>query len=173
MMYGKLGNVKSIQKYNQNFGTTDISFIGFPTASGIGNAISYDMSLAISAGCQVPDVAWEFVREFYLDDYDAPAFPVNRIALMRKFAQGQAEKGETILSDSTGFEVRMTAPSDAECDAVLVLVESLDRVYRFDPEIYQIVFEEASTFFQGERSLSDVLPKIQNRTQIYISERSQ
>lgn len=173
LMYGKLGNVKSIQKFQQNFGTTDLSFVGFPASSGIGNAISYDMSLAISAGCQAPDAAWEFVREFYLDDYDAPAFPVNKAALLRKFAQEQAEDGETVLSDFTGFEVRMTAPSDEECDTVLELIESLDRVYRFDPELYQIVFEEASAFFKGEANLSDVLPKIQNRAQIYISEQSQ
>ncbi len=173
LMYGKLGNVKSIQKFQQNFGTTDLSFVGFPASSGIGNAISYDMSLAISAGCQATDAAWEFVREFYLDDYDAPAFPVNKAALLRKFAQEQAEDGETVLSDSTGFEVRMTAPSDEECDTVLALIESLDRVYRFDPELYQIVFEEASAFFKGEANLSDVLPKIQNRAQIYISEQSQ
>ena len=55
----------------------------------------------------------------------------------------------------------------------LELIESLDRVYRFDPELYQIVFEEASAFFKGEANLSDVLPKIQNRAQIYISEQSQ
>ena len=173
LMYGKLGNVKSIQKFQQNFGTTDLSFVGFPASSGIGNAISYDMSLAISAGCQAPDAAWEFVRAFYLDDYDAPAFPVNQVALKRKFAQEQEKAGETVLSDGTGFEVRMTAPSDDECDTVLALIESLDRVYRFDPELYQIVFEEASAFFKGEASLPDVLPKIQNRAQIYISEQSQ
>ena len=173
LMYGKLGNVKSIQKFQQNFGTTDLCFVGFPSSSGIGNAISYDMSLAISTGCQAPEAAWEFVRAFYLDDYDAPAFPVNRTALLRKFAQEWAEEGETVLSDGTGFEVRMAAPSDEECDAVLTLMESLDRVYRFDPELYQIVFEEASAFFQGEANMSDVLPRIQNRAQIYISEQSQ
>lgn len=173
LMYGKLGNVKSIQKFQQNFGTTDLRFVGFPTSSGTGNALSYDMSLAISTGCQAPDAAWEFVRAFYLDDYDAPAFPVNKAALLRKFAQEQAEEGETVLSDSNGFEVRMTAPGDEECDTVLALLKSLDRVYRFDPELYQIVFEEASAFFQGEASLSDVRPRIQSRAQIYISEQRQ
>ena len=66
-------------------------------------------------------MALEFVREYYLDDYDAPAFPINGTALMRNFPQEQAE--ETILSDSTRFEVRMAGQQESRNASLLTFLD--------------------------------------------------
>lgn len=172
LMYGKLGNVKAIQEYIQLFETKDLCFIGFPTASGIGNSFSYDVSFAISTTCKAPDVAWEFIRNFFTDDYNAPAFPINKVALERKMQTEQETEGETIISYSSGYETKLTAPSQEECDTVIELICSLDRGYSYDRNIYQIVSEEAQAYFDGEKSLSAVTEVIQQRCAIYLSEQS-
>lgn len=58
----------------------------------------------------------------FWDDYDAPAFPINGTALMCKFPQAQAEE-ETILSDSTRFEVRMAGQQKSRNASFLTLLE--------------------------------------------------
>ncbi len=46
----------------------------------------------------------------------------------------------------------------------------MDSIYTYDTSIYEIVNEEAASYFNGDKSLDEVASLIQSRVNIYVNE---
>ncbi len=163
----------------------DITLIGFPVDEGMGAGLSFGNSMAISALSKNQDVAWEFVKEFFTEEYQdnlSYDFPV-RISALKKLEEKAWEKPFYIDEDGKkqeyddyyyvgGMEIPVE-PMKPEETAVLVdYISSLDKLCIYDETLYNIVMEEAAGFLEGQKTAEEVAKVIQSRAKIYISENS-
>lgn len=161
----------------------DLTFIGFPSESTNGSAISPGLQLAISSKAASMDAAWEFVKSFYTDesqDNYSYQWPVKLSSLEKKKEKEQKaetytdENGKEVEYDETymenGKEKKLGTPTDEECEKVITFLKSLNHVLRYDENINTIIDEETGAYFAGQKSVDETCKLIQNRVQTYMSE---
>lgn len=147
---------------NEAFGG-NANFIGFPTAEGIGNAFIPCESFGITNTSEHKEIAWEFIREFFLDDEDDTEFfyffPAKISGLERSV---QFRMGEYMDVPD--------AVKEEESDKFWELLSSINRLRLYDNTIEEIVVEEAMYYLMEDKSVEDVAKIIQNRVQTILSE---
>ncbi|MBP5745834.1 MAG: extracellular solute-binding protein [Lachnospiraceae bacterium] len=161
----------------------ELGYIGFPTANGSGNTIGFDNALAISADSQYKDGAWEFIRTYISDDFQDKityGFPINKAALKKRGQE--ATKPQTYIDENgkeqvvkesywlDGKEVEVDPPTQADIDAFIGVLETADSLVNYNESITNIILEEASGYFDGQKSAEDVAKVIQSKVQIYVNE---
>ena len=57
-----------------------------------------------------------------------------------------------------------------DVDKLMALIEGTTQVYRLDTKLNSIITEEASAYFEGQKTLEQTVDVIQNRASIYINE---
>ncbi len=162
-----------------------ISLMGFPTDGVSGPAIQPDYRLAMSASAAEKDGVWEFFASLLSEDYQKSltySLPIRESALAL-----QAEQATVPLTyvDETGKEVEdemrmyigdqevvITTMTREEADGLVSIIKNADRCVYYNEAVMNIVDEEASAFFSGEKSAADTAALIQNRVEVYISENS-
>lgn len=181
-------NISDIQSYQMDeemFGEP-ITFVGYPTESGTGSAITTgEVLLGMSSKSKYKDGVWEFMRSFLTSDYqnssDIWNFPVMKSALQAKFDAAktpeyyQDDAGNQVeqMKSSYGygdFNVDIYAATQEQVDAVMNLINSVDTVYQLDTKMYTIINEEVAPFFAGQKTAKEVADIIQSRIQIYVKE---
>ena len=194
---GYIYNFDEIQMYNEMF-SGDMVCIGFPTIDGSsGTALTADQAYAIVSKSKMKDGAWEFI-ESYLSGSDENdrfrwGFPNNKekLAAMAKKAVEieyvRDENGDFLLDENgepipmnvgssigyeDGWSYSYRTATQEEVDLVLDLIETAKPVYRSNDEIINIINEEAEAFYQGQKSVDDVVNIIQSRINIYVNENS-
>ena len=163
----------------------DISFVGFPNDMGINNSIIYPTKrMAISASSKYKDVAWEFLKSFYSEDYQDNidyGFPVRKSSFDKKaeaathkpfYMDGdkKVEYDQTYYID--GVEVKVDPLSSEEVLFVTNFIKSLKLVNSYNENVNNIIFEEASAYFSGQKTAKEVADIIQSRLSIYVNENS-
>lgn len=177
--------IYSLKDYNY---TEQISFrepvtaIGFPTDTGRGSTINTNLMFAISSKTKNADAAWDFVRQFFTDEYQqniSGGLPVRISARdsVKKLAQEKSyymDGDKKVYYDDTYFvngeEVILEPPTDAQIDEVFAFAETLTTKYSYNTNITDLVNEEAQAYYTGQKSAEDVAKVIQNRVQIYVDE---
>ena len=163
----------------------DITLVGFPVDEGQGAGLSFSISMAISALSEHQDIAWEFVKTFFTEEYQDALeydFPT-KISSLKKLEEKAWEKPFFIDEDGNkheyddyfyvnGLEIPVE-PMTAEETAVLVdYLKSLDKLCIYDETLYNIIEEEAAGYFEGQKSAKEVADIIQSRAKIYVNENS-
>jgi len=180
-----ISDVASYQMYQSMYGEP-ITFIGYPTQSGTGSAItSGEVLLAMSSKSKNKEAAWEFIRGFLTSDYqnstDIWSFPILKTALDAKFKTAMTpeyyedENGNQVEQIKTSwgyndFNVDIYAATQEDVDAVMKLINGVDSVYEMDNNMYSIISEESAAFFAGQKNAKEVADVIQSRIQIYVNE---
>lgn len=164
-----------------NFGEP-ITFIGFPTTNGIGSTFNCGVKLSIAAKSKNVEGAWEFIKmlmsdEFLRGRYD---FPVRiemlneKIEANKKPYTYEDEKGNIIEQDNTYWistgEINIGYPDDADVQKVMDLINATSSIFFYDQALMEIIQEEASYYFAGQKTASNVADIIQSRASIYIAE---
>jgi ABC-type glycerol-3-phosphate transport system substrate-binding protein len=76
-----MGDFIEYQTYKQLYGG-DVAFIGFPTQSKNGSAMSVQGGLAMSSSCENKEGAWQLMRTILTEDYQTNnvwwGFPTNQ-----------------------------------------------------------------------------------------------
>lgn len=67
--------------------------------------------------------------------------------------------------------VDIYAITEAQGRKLLDLIESAEVSISADDKLYEILLEEADSYFSGDKSIEEVTDIIQNKALIYISER--
>lgn len=161
----------------------DITLIGFPSGEGKGSVINSELEIAMSAKSGNKDGAWQFMRYFLTDEYQGAmnyGLPVS-IKHAEKLAQEakkrpsyEDENGNIVEYDDTyyigGEEIPITPMTQEEVDTVFRFIESVDRLYSGNQELFDIVAEEAAPYFEGQKRAEEVADIIENRVQIYVNE---
>jgi ABC-type sugar transport system, periplasmic component len=178
------------------FGFENISFKGYPTATGDGTMITGD-SYVISAKSQLKDGAWQFLKYLISDELQTSQnFIMNWPATVNglKFAGEQEMKREYTFNFSGGYTASFssgnmmisTVMSDGEMDGTnagedaTLTQEDVDYMLEFlnsdfsgvnyTTDLFNIISEELAIFFNGQKTAEETAKVIQSRASIYISE---
>ncbi|NLW89811.1 MAG: hypothetical protein GXY43_08890 [Clostridiaceae bacterium] len=166
--------------------------IGYPSPAKNGPYIYPIEQVAISSSCDSPGGAWSFVKYLLSEDYQTMnssgseyaeklgtgyGFPVrteslqalmeialNPPEIVEEFPSGDSELYPDPYEELYGM-------TQERADACLAAVNSADTLYYLDEEIYKIIQEEVTAYFEDLKSVEDVTALIQNRVQTLVSER--
>ena len=173
-----LGQFEEVQMYRTIFGG-DVTYIGYPTSEGNGAMLNLQNMYGITKYCEDKEVAWEFLRQFYLPAEDGTyesssgyGFSVRQDAFDK--ACEEAMKEDEYGGSSWGwgqFEVEIQPATQEDVDAVRNLVENTTAVSgAVSNDILNIIKEEAAAYFAGQKTAEDVAAIIQSRMEIYLKE---
>lgn len=165
------------------FGET-ITAKGYPTEKGNGVVASNNGSLlAISSKSKAKDIAWEFIRQMYLplgEDAFPYGFPIRQDDLDTVFENSKKvetytdeDGNEQIAENAWSFddiELKVGVPTDEDINVIKELIFKIDTKPSLDEDIYNIISEEATAYFEGQKSAKDVADVIQSRVSIYVKE---
>lgn len=71
-------------------------------------------------------------------------------------------------ADGEAFETAYYAATQEEVDAVEKLIFSIAKSETVNQEVLNIIMEEADAYFNGQKSLDEVVGIMQNRVQLYL-----
>ena len=173
-----------------------VTYIGFPTAHGTGNMISFanDSGYAMSAKSAHQDAAWQFLRSFLTKDFQTEkvyALP-SRIDVFDAHAEEattiqyeQTEDGKDKL-DENGEKIPVVrynmynretneieeiyALKPEQVDQIRELILTTTKVADYNQEILGIVSEQAAPFFAGQKTAEEVAKLVQSKANIYVNE---
>ncbi|MCH5348483.1 MAG: extracellular solute-binding protein [Oscillospiraceae bacterium] len=171
-------------------GYFDVNFVGMPTPNGGAvNVLAGDgYKISINAGSDHKEEAWNFIRTLPMRNGDFyTRTSVTGFAAVESVFDAEAEKicteNEQIIKESgedhsntkfsfegMSFYIRLADREDF--DKIRQIIYSSEYVTEFDPYVMAIITEEAAAYFSGAKSVDKVMENIQNRANIYCSERT-
>lgn len=183
-MSTSFSSVQDYQMYSAMFGES-ITAIGYPTPEGSGTAVSGQNTLAMNAKSEKKEAAWEFLRSFIMPEFyesgNVWGFPtlisaydkVNEKYMTPEYYED--ENGEQVEQSKGGwgwddFQIDIYASTQEEVDFMTDVINSADRSYSYDTQLFEILNEEAAPFFEGQKSAQEVADIIQSRVQMYVNE---
>ena len=189
-----LGSFEDIISNEALFGG-DMTYIGYPTATGVGSYLNIQSGYAISSGCSDKETAWQFLRGFMtekaMDDSYYWGFPANQKMLEKKLKEAMTveyvkdEKGNYLLDDDGqripiakgGFWIegmdeptQFYALTQEQADKVMELILATDKLYMEDTAVLNIVFEQVDAFLSGQKTAEEVARLVQGKMNIYVNE---
>jgi len=161
----------------------DITYIGFPGDETSGSAIISNVRLGIGASSKYKDGAWEFIESLMTEEYQDSIdydFPILKSSLAKRAEESMQrqyyldENNEKVEYDDTtsigSEEVTITPLTKDEADYLTTFIESLNKHVDYNTEIYNIITEEASGYFENQKTVEEVCDIIQSRVTIYVNE---
>ena len=173
-----------------------VTYIGFPTAHGTGNMISFanDSGYAMSAKSAHQDAAWQFLRGFLTKDYQTKnvyALPSRLDVFEDKAKEAttvqyeKTEDGKDKL-DENGEKIPIVrynmwnqekneveeiyALEPEQVDQIRELILTTTKVADYNQEILDIVSEQAAPYFAGQKTAEEVAKLVQSKANIYVNE---
>ena len=186
------GNIASDEAW---FGG-EMTYIGFPTASGVGSYLELSSGYGISASCSDKEAAWQFVRGFMTEKAmeDNWSFPANSRLLEKKLQEAmtveyQKDEYGNYLLDEEGNKMPLAIAyvytgenedgsnyepvyslTQAQADKVMALINSTDKLYMENTPALNIIFEQLDAFLSGQKSAEEVAKLVQGKMSIYVNE---
>lgn len=166
----------------------EVAYMGYPGSGENGPSIMGDMMLAISHQTQEKEACWDFIRQFYLDEYQDNirfSFPVSRSALQKMAEEAMTPETYTYIDEEgkeveevydqevislNGKQFKIPIPTQKDIDEVVKIIESLDNRSSIDTNISNIINEECGAFFAEQKSAKETADVIQSRVKVYLSE---
>lgn len=162
----------------------DVSYVGFPTASGQGATITADVSYVLAAKSKNINVAWDFVKYYLTDEYQDTlewTFPVAKkqfeaacLEATKKERYKNYETGVEEERDYTYYiadeEIVIPPLTNAQKDEACNYVLSINTKGFENREVLNIINEEMEGFFLDQKSAKEVAGIIQSRVQLYVNE---
>lgn len=172
--------LRSLQRYRFMLGD-EVSFVGCPNPWGeVGSSFLPRLNMAMSSTCRDKEAAWSFIRQILLPQDDVASwhfigFPINKADFQRR---AEFEMAQELTPASTSYRVGesevtvdLHAATQEDLDQVMALYEQIDTVYRWDESLEEIITDVAGAYFAGDKTLDETAKLIQNRAQLYVSER--
>jgi ABC-type glycerol-3-phosphate transport system substrate-binding protein len=153
----------------------DLTYIGYPNSSGNGSMMYLSNLSGITKYCEEPDIAWEFLRETYLQSYESDGSWFSGSILQSDFDKFFEDcRNEDYYNGTWGwgnYETTIHVPTQEEVDQVKDIILNSTAVNdAVSSGILNIIEEEAAAYFSGQKTAADVAANIQSRMEIYLSE---
>lgn len=147
---------------------------GFPVSEGSGNAATGSTSIGLMSTSPYKDQAWEFMRCFLLSDgpelgYGQIGFSINKNRFERDLETGSGKFYSAKEMDQYGL-VYLGGKESELGNWAKELMLSVSRMARVDGIIQNIVAEEASAYFSGDKTVAEVVKNMESRIKIYVAE---
>lgn len=181
--FGELSGI-TLQILDQLY-EQDAAFPGFPSSAGGQNAFQPVNSLGMTEACQYKEIAWEFLRQLYLDAAykenffpGTSLFPTN-LTTFTRLLDTLSERKTEIQEDGTEIEkpiltntedVTVYALTASQRERLETLFGSIDTMMLLDATMVNIVLEEVPAFFAGDKTAEETAAIIQNRVGLYLAE---
>lgn len=189
-----IGDFSGIRDYAYSYGKdTELDFIGFPAPDRAGMSFTTaNLKFLVSAKGVFPDAAWDFVKIFLADDYQTNqswGFPVKKAALdakkqamldqIKEREENQDENGDNpddgiiigmardTMIDDIYYRREVTA---ADVETVYGYACTAKKQFVYDTSLFDIINEESSAYFAGTKTLDEILPLMESRITIFLSE---
>ncbi len=158
------------------------ALLGYPSVDGKGvyPVYIYD-ALAITVNSSHKKGAWEFIEYFLSSEKSRPSlfFPTRKEWIEEAVEKEvhpnyyeDEEKGIRYYANVNGDEVPVYAVSQEQADSMLEAIESADFTPRTQKEkmILRIISEEAESYYNGDKSMEEVVRIIQSRVNLLLQE---
>ncbi len=168
-----ISSVSEFQSYSEEFGGDELSWLGFPSEQG-GKAILYTrMPIGILEMSENKDIAWKFISFLCGEEFQANHilfnFPIRLSALQESF---QTAMGENPYIEQPPDAPEWIPATQREIDTLFAGICNSQSEAIFDANIWNIVYEETAPFFEGSKTMDEVINVIQSRVSLYVSENS-
>lgn len=183
----RLSNIFDICRAEFIFGEEEISYVGFPIEGECGTVVNAaGPMLAISVNSRYKDAAWEFISLFLEEPYQKEqpnGFPLCRSVLEERLLEACRVEYEAdsegrqspVARDKVIFEgeepIYIYSVSEKQAYSLTALIEGATICVANDRQLYNLLLEEAGSYFSGSKSLDDTVKVMQSRASIYIKER--
>lgn len=164
--------ISSVSEYKEAvdmFRGEEVVCVGYPSAQGGKTLIQPYLPIGISNMCENKDAAWKFVRSLISEEFQNNHirfnFPILEDSLKKEFEQALHPP-----VNSWNMESAEILPSQEEIDDLYRMINFSGGKFVFDTNIWDIIEEETEFYFDGEKTVWEVVEVIQNRVQNYIDE---
>ena len=139
--------------------------VGYPSPEGGSALVKPYLPVGICRG-ENQDAAWEFVKSLlgkeFQEEHIRFNFPLRQDSLQKQFEKSMARSAEHQTAEE--------AIGQEDYDALYEVIYSANASKVFDANIWDIVSEEAKAYFDGDKTLDQVIPIIQKRVKNYMQE---
>lgn len=192
LINASVNSYRDFKIYEQVYGGETCTFIGCPSDNGNGSYCSVPDGYSIMADSQNIDGAWEFLKYYLFEENDSFQFGFS--GLESKLS-AELEDNKTLHTEEnpeTGEQENidlyaMFEPNSSEPTVIALEPFSDEKAAEYselvhnavknscadNEEIRNILNEEMTYYFEGERSAEEAADIIQNRVSIYLSENYQ
>lgn len=164
----------------------EVTYIGYPVNGNNGTLVQPgELILAISAGSEHKDIAWEFLSQFLTTEYQQDmkeGFPINKTALENQLLWAQSIEYETNSDGSQSpvakskilFEgeesIEIYQITKEQSDILLQIIEEASLGSAYDRMLHMILLEEVDSYFSGDKTVDETAEVMQGRALAYIGE---
>lgn len=179
-----------LRNYNREKTVTfgeDITLVGYPSTDGCGMCMNPSSCFSILSDSPNKDECWNFISKFFTEEYQnknlwtIPALKSvfeSRLdeAMKDPYMTDESGKKEYYANEALVGNETVTIPNLSQEDRDFIK----DTIYNakvngmaiWDSEVNDIVDEEISAYFAGEKTAKQTAEIIQNRVSIMVSEQS-
>jgi len=173
----------TLQQY-KTIWNDDVTYIGYPSSSDNNGAlIRYNDLYGITKNCENPDIAWSIIsgliknpksKEDYYEmngGYSYSIYPTKNSvdAFLGVLNDVYAEDGYSTFWDD--YEITLKPLTDDMMQKYKDVVFGATAVYGCVPKgVMDIIKEEASSYYSGQKTAEEVAAIVQSRVKIYLSE---
>jgi len=181
---GVMGCFREYTHYRELTGNSGL-LIGFPSIAGCTPEITTDFPfLCINSKSKHKDAAWQFLCTFLKDSYlidddklnNSRGFPVTQrgfdgVAGMQidrtKYASGEGND-----TDITGITISYPnlPVTQEDVEYIKEIISTVKQPSEYYGEIKNIIEEEIDSYWNGSKTVQDVMEIIQKRAQLYLNE---
>lgn len=167
-MIRNMTGIEFSRYYGMSF--KDYSIVGLPSADGHAETIN-GKGIGITACCPLQDGAWEFVMKMMSPEIQVAvsADPV-LISVQKAVFEEYIEINN--LQDSGGYRGGSFSISKEMVDWYVDQISDAVIVPDTDSAVIVIMNEEMPAYFEGQKSLDDVIGIIENRVNLMLNERA-
>ena len=185
---------EDLQVNTAGLGGEPCTFVGYPTENGVGSMFAQiGNSFAITSSCADKDAAWQFIRQFFLPEYQeqflGEVFPTNRSVYEKMKSEATTtkyqrnpdgsfmlnEEGKRIEEDLGSMQVNgVTVPyrtaSEEDVARVEEIINATTNILHTDDSLKRIIIDGALPYFADQRSVDEVVKLIQSKARLYVNE---
>ena len=172
-------NLNEYARLKQLVFNDDIELVGYPNNSRENIASINGELYAVNSNTAHKDIALEFVKELILSDKDDSysGFSTVKQKFEEELQEATKEKSDDdesaqLWDQINHVMVKMKPLSQEEVSKFYDYTVSINSLDCMNNEITNIIAEEASAFYCGQKTAEEVADIIQNRVTVYINENS-
>ncbi|MCM1528797.1 MAG: hypothetical protein NC093_02240 [Alistipes sp.] len=189
LINARISSYRDLKIYEQVYGGEACTFIGCPSDNGNGSYCSTASGYSIMADSQYVDGAWDFLKYYLFEEDDAS---LSGFSALESKLSDELEYHKTLQTyedPETGEQENIdlyAAFEPGSSEPMIIALEpfsdkkaaeysgfvhnAVKNSCAADEEIRNILKEEMTYYFEGERSAEETANIIQNRVSIYVSE---
>ena len=155
----------------------DGAYVGFPSDSREGGVLRpYGTSFVLSSQSDHLEGAWKFVRYLLTEGYQrglldrGGGLPTRRDVFEDNVQKAAEYEGFCFINNE---HTSLPALTPKQLDMAVEFIEGVHHLAFDDVTVMNIIYEEAESYFQGQKDVGKVMEVIQNRVGLYLQEQAE